>query len=156
MLIDPLALPPLNWLYVIAYDGAPLPAVVGGPPGGPRVWSLPDSPQQAEMSLDDPCTPVLIFAEAPFASLGRPGAGRAHYLLAYSPAGANGWTPPLARYLGPCDVNGDGVLDSRDFFDFLQDFYAANPGADYDGNGSVDSQDFFGFARDWQRFSSAV
>ncbi len=43
------------------------------------------------------------------------------------------------------DFNGDGVLNSLDFFDFLPVFFASDPRADFDGSQTVDSQDFFEF-----------
>jgi hypothetical protein len=45
----------------------------------------------------------------------------------------------------PPDVNGDGVVNSQDFFDFLGAFFTSDPAADYNGDGAVNSQDFFDF-----------
>jgi hypothetical protein len=45
----------------------------------------------------------------------------------------------------PCEFNHDGALNSSDFFDYLNAFFALDPAADFDGNGSVTSDDFFGF-----------
>jgi hypothetical protein len=49
----------------------------------------------------------------------------------------------------PCDFNSDDVLNSQDFFDFLNCFFAIScptgRTADYNGDGSENSQDFFDF-----------
>jgi hypothetical protein len=41
------------------------------------------------------------------------------------------------------DFNGDGVINSQDFFDFLLVFFAGN--ADFNSDGATNSQDFFDF-----------
>jgi hypothetical protein len=43
------------------------------------------------------------------------------------------------------DFNNDGSLNSRDFFDFVDAFFAGDPRADFNGDGNVNSQDFFDF-----------
>lgn len=45
------------------------------------------------------------------------------------------------------DWNGDGVVDARDYFDFLHDFVQAR--ADVDGSGMTDAADFFQFLADF-------
>lgn len=45
----------------------------------------------------------------------------------------------------PADFNQDGAVNSDDFFDFLNAFYANDPGADVNGDGAVNSDDFFDF-----------
>lgn len=49
--------------------------------------------------------------------------------------------------LGVCraDFNGDSVVNSQDFFDFLSAFFAQQPSADFNGDAAINSQDFFDF-----------
>jgi hypothetical protein len=48
-------------------------------------------------------------------------------------------TPPAC----PSDWNSDGAVNSQDFFDYLNDFFAGS--ADFNYDGSTDPQDFFDF-----------
>jgi hypothetical protein len=50
-------------------------------------------------------------------------------------------TPPPCL----CDFNGNGILNSQDFFDFVSAFFAAALNADFNHDGIVNSQDFFDF-----------
>jgi hypothetical protein len=43
------------------------------------------------------------------------------------------------------DFNSDGILNSQDFFDYLNAFFENLPSADFDASGTVDSNDFFAF-----------
>jgi len=43
------------------------------------------------------------------------------------------------------DFNGDGAVNSQDFFDFLAAFFTSEPAADFNQSGGIDSQDFFDF-----------
>ncbi len=47
----------------------------------------------------------------------------------------------------PCrgDFNGDGSLNSQDFFDFVTTFFAFGPSADFNHDGAINSQDYFDF-----------
>lgn len=47
------------------------------------------------------------------------------------------------------DFDCDGRLDSRDFFTFLEHFFADMPRADYNHDGHTNSQDFFDYLRDF-------
>jgi hypothetical protein len=53
----------------------------------------------------------------------------------------------LASIDTPCsaDFNHDGVVNSQDFFDFLNVFFANLPAADFNADATVNSQDFFDF-----------
>jgi ELWxxDGT repeat protein len=53
------------------------------------------------------------------------------------------WAYRLAGGSCPCDWDNTGVVDSRDFFEFLNDFF--NLAADFDGSGATNSSDFFSF-----------
>jgi hypothetical protein len=44
-----------------------------------------------------------------------------------------------------CNINGDCVLNSQDFFDFLTLFFTQDPRSDYNGDGLFNSQDYFDF-----------
>ncbi len=43
------------------------------------------------------------------------------------------------------DFNGDGALNSQDFFDFLAAFFAGSANSDFNDDGTINSQDFFDF-----------
>ena len=43
------------------------------------------------------------------------------------------------------DFNGDGSVNSQDFFDFVAAFFGTGPSADFNHDGVVNSQDFFDF-----------
>lgn len=45
----------------------------------------------------------------------------------------------------PADLDGDGVVNSNDFFSFLSVFFSLGPGADFNNDGVIDSGDFFAF-----------
>ena len=58
------------------------------------------------------------------------------------------------RHMHPCDVNGDGVTNSQDFFDFLAAFFAEPESfgwfrAEWNGDGAINSQDYMEFMRDF-------
>lgn len=46
-----------------------------------------------------------------------------------------------------CDFNGDRLLNSVDFFEYVTAFFQGDPAADFDRVGGVNSQDFFDFLR---------
>ena len=45
----------------------------------------------------------------------------------------------------PADIDGDGDLDAKDFFAYLDLFANGDDGADIDGDGDIDAEDFFGY-----------
>ncbi len=45
----------------------------------------------------------------------------------------------------PSDINGDGTVDTQDFFAFLDLFASGDSGADFDADGVIDAEDFFAF-----------
>ncbi len=45
----------------------------------------------------------------------------------------------------PGDFNGDGAVNTQDFFEFLDAFFGERPSADFNDDGVVNSQDFFAF-----------
>ncbi len=45
----------------------------------------------------------------------------------------------------PADFNGDSLVNSQDFFDFLNAFFSLDPSADFNGDTLINSQDFFDF-----------
>ena len=47
------------------------------------------------------------------------------------------------------DVNGDGVVDTRDVLAFLNLWAAQDDQADWDNNGVVDTRDVLAFLNDW-------
>lgn len=47
------------------------------------------------------------------------------------------------------DFNTDGVVNSQDFFDFMNAFFASSPNADYNDDKVINSQDFFDFMNDF-------
>ena len=47
----------------------------------------------------------------------------------------------------PVDVNGDGIVNSTDFFEFVTGYFGGS--ADYNGDGITNSEDFFGFLSDF-------
>jgi probable HAF family extracellular repeat protein len=53
----------------------------------------------------------------------------------------------------PADFNGDGTVNSQDFFDFLGAFFAdpQPASADFNGDGTINSQDFFDFLGEFLR-----
>lgn len=56
------------------------------------------------------------------------------------------WGPNLGACFneipGPrCDFNGDGLVNSTDFFDFLAALFSENPRADYNGDRVFDTRD---------------
>ncbi len=61
--------------------------------------------------------------------------------------GKPGWIVPGDCPPPPCpgDFNGDGSLNSADFFSFLTAFFSLAPNADFNHDNTINSQDFFAF-----------
>ncbi len=68
--------------------------------------------------------------------------------FATTPAGTANVTVSCALAC-PCNFNGDGFINSQDFFDFIACFFGgpcpAGQDADYNNDGFINSQDFFDF-----------
>lgn len=47
------------------------------------------------------------------------------------------------------DLNGDGLVDTRDVIEFLNAWTAQDQDADWNGDGLVDTRDFLAFLNDW-------
>jgi len=45
----------------------------------------------------------------------------------------------------PADIDGNGLLDADDFFDYLDLFASGDPGANFDDDPALDANDFFAF-----------
>ncbi|MBZ0173190.1 MAG: hypothetical protein K8E66_12470, partial [Phycisphaerales bacterium] len=73
------------------------------------------------------------------------------YLLANFTDGARAVIELTVPGAGECaaDLNGDGVVDTRDFIAFLGAWAAGDPIADWDENGLIDTRDFLAYLRDW-------
>jgi probable HAF family extracellular repeat protein len=56
---------------------------------------------------------------------------------------SEGWVVTLPSC--PADFNGDVLLNSQDFFDFLSAYFDGAPTADFNQDGVVSSEDFFDF-----------
>jgi probable HAF family extracellular repeat protein len=54
-----------------------------------------------------------------------------------------GWIARLSHCAA--DINFDGASSSQDFFDFLDLFFAADPGSDFNADGVLNTSDFFDF-----------
>lgn len=68
-------------------------------------------------------------------------------LVVRMPTTLNDWEIDHLQYgaFCPADFTRDGAIDSDDFFEFLNAFFAGDPRADVDGDGTVDSDDYFDF-----------
>lgn len=73
----------------------------------------------------------------------RPQAGIQAEFWAVQPDGTN----QGGIWAGPADWNIDGIVNSTDFFQFLDGFFAGT--TDYDLDGLVTSQDYFRFLEDF-------
>ena len=75
------------------------------------------------------------------------GSGR---LLGFAWAENIGWVNlgDSTRFVGiacRADFNADGFVNSQDFFDFINAFFALDPIADYNADAFINSQDYFDF-----------
>ena len=85
---------------------------------------LPIDGAGGERRLDDPCTIDAGAGGPPIVDMG-----------------AFEFLPEI----GDPDVNEDGVIDSRDFFDFLKDYFAG--AGDFNADGVTNAMDFFDFLK---------
>jgi hypothetical protein len=61
------------------------------------------------------------------------------------PGGATTYSFTVAPPACRADWNQSGDVNSADFFDFLNAFFASDPAADFNADSIVNSQDFFEF-----------
>lgn len=73
------------------------------------------------------------------------------YVLAEFTDGARAVLELMVPKGGDCtaDLDGDGMVDTRDFIVFLGAWAAGDQLADWDGNGVIDSRDFIAYLGDW-------
>ncbi len=93
------------------------------------------------MDISNPVNPRIIGSIPMFRALDIAAAGSAVYV-----AGTPGRTVVnMSSCLCPADIDGDGDLDAKDFFAFLDLFAAGDARADITGNGVIDANDFFAY-----------
>ncbi len=103
-------------------------------------WRRNGAPLAESGRIHGTTTPLLIIDPV------RPGDGGNYDALVTAACGTvSSGTVHLTAPACAGDFNGNGVVNSQDFFDFLSAFFAALPSADYNGDGTINSQDFFDY-----------
>jgi hypothetical protein len=104
-------------------------------------WRKDGVPIQDSRGVEGARTSVLTISDAEVTDEGT------YDVVVSNPCTSVTSEPATLTVTGRCpgDFNADGVLNSQDFFDFVNAFFQELPEADFDESGTIDSADFFAY-----------